>query len=504
MKLMKMIWDNPSQFDSSHEIFKVDSKQIVGSHVLDIWNAYISDSDYFCKYKQIFSILGFKWIEISTDSSILILETLIETFNRLLTSPFRIVRFISIIAFDSLFRSITISADEKEAEIELMERKKSQEAKESKKIWEGVLAQLNELIDLGFEFTFLAKSSDVYPLIREEVYNTLTFYFEKREFKRVKKYSDDLKEVVIKAIKDTDKMAKQKGIVFAEIFLRLMIDSTKISKQDEFYENVFKYWLSNIVTGDFGTWLSLLKILRLICKYYMPIYDGENFKMMKLFIFHQNTFVSKEIIEIICGYGNLKTLPLIRDLEKNEEVKIPSIKDHQESFKLICNFLDDSWFDEYTPAEIGESLSKVLICWNDTTVFNFKLYGVFMNEYQQAKKSKSKKNKKGKNSLQEIFVHMLKHVWEYLKAFTKMSKLKIKDIEKEIEFYREKEKTMHIDVLESLSAILSTYNVDDPIIEPTLSIFEALDFKNRDSPNDDLAQTVCSALLTKKKILKYF
>ena len=275
----------------------------------------------------------------------------------------------------------------------------------------------------------------------------------------------------------------------------LITDSTKISKQDEFYEKVFGCWLSNIVSGDLGTWLSLLKILRLICKYYMPIYDSENFKMMKLFIFHPNTFVSKKIIEIICGYGNLKTLPLIRDFENNEEVKIPSIEDQQESFKLICNFLDDSWFDEYTPAEIGESLSKVLICWNDTTVFNFKLYEIFINEYQQAKKSKSKMNKKGKNSTQEIFVHMLKHVWEYLKAFTNMSKLKIKNIEKEIEFYREKKKTMHIDVLESLSAILSTYNVDDPIIEPTLSIFEALDFKNKDNPNDDLAQTVCSALL---------
>ena len=223
-----MIWDNPSQVDSSHEIFKFDPKQIVGSHLLDIWNAYISDSDYFCKYKQIFSILGFKWIEISTDSSILILETLIETFNRFLTSSFRIVRFISIIAIDSLFRSIIISADEKEAEIELIERKKSQEAKESKKIWEGILVKLNKLIDLGFEFAFLAKSSDVYSLVREEVYNTLTFYLKKWDFKRVKKYSDGLKEVVIKAIKDTDKMAKQKGIVLAEIF---------INANNRFYKN---------------------------------------------------------------------------------------------------------------------------------------------------------------------------------------------------------------------------------------------------------------------------
>ena len=306
----------------------------------------------------------------------------------------------------------------------------------------------------------------------------------------------DLKKLVIKAIADTDKMAKLKGIEYAEKFIAILINYQKIEKKDDFFDEVFKNWLTNIVSGDLGVWFALLKILKMISKYYSPICDDDNIKLLKLFMFHTNANVSREFIEIICEHGYLKLLPLEKNPDNNEEVKIPSAKDYQESFKMICSFIDDSWFDEYTPAEIGENLAKVLICCKDTTLFNLKLYGTFISQYQQTKKSKSKKkkNKKGQNNLQEVFVYMLKHTWQYLKAYVRNSKVKSFISEKEFEFFKEKEKNMHIEVLESLSSILSTYNVDDPIIEPTLSIFETLEFKNRDSPNDDLAKSVFTAV----------
>ena len=157
--------DEPSGFDQDNELFELSEDQIIKSKLLDIWNAYISNKDYFIKFKQIFSILGFIWIEKISESSYSIVERMIEIFARLLNSSHRIVRFITIVAFDSLFRSITISTDEKEGELELIKRKRSNEAKESKKIWEEQLEQLSEITTIYFRRRVFKSNSKSISLI---------------------------------------------------------------------------------------------------------------------------------------------------------------------------------------------------------------------------------------------------------------------------------------------------------------------------------------------------
>lgn len=163
--------------------------------------------------------------------------------------------------------------------------------------------------------------------------------------------------------------------------------------------------MSNIVSTDATTGFSLLKVLKLLTKYYKPATEGDHFKTLKKFIFHTNPLIAKEFIDIMRECKSIDILTLNRD-EEEKKIKEPSSKQLQENFQKFCTFLDDSCFDEYSSAEIGESFARVLICCNDVTVFNFRLYGTFLTQYQQ---KKSKKKRAGKNSLPEIFMYMLKH-----------------------------------------------------------------------------------------------
>lgn len=96
----------------------------------------------------------------------------------------------------------------------------------------------------------------------------------------------------------------------------------------------------------------------------------------------------------------------VEQKEENKEVSIPTAKDISDNFKHYCDFLDDPCFDGYTPAELGEFFAKGMVLSNDITLFNFKLYGSFMTEYEKKRKSKKKALK---NSLPEVFMHVLKH-----------------------------------------------------------------------------------------------
>lgn len=154
----------------------------------------------------------------------------------------------------------------------------------------------------------------------------------------------------------------------------------------------------------------------------------------------------------------------------------PETKSLHENFKNFLTFLNDSCFDGYTPQEIGENFARVMICSEDVTVFNFKFYGVFLNQHQE---KKSKKKKQGKNSLPEIFMHILKHACHYLKSFVRFNKTKLKVSEEEFNYFKEREQNMDYELLESLSTVLSKYSIDDPIVEPTLRLFESIDFRNK-------------------------
>jgi len=114
-------------------------------------------------------------------------------------------------------------------------------------------------------------------------------------------------------------------------------------------------------------------------------------------------------------------------------------------------------------------------------------------KHGQEKKTKSKK-KLGKNSLPEIMVHMLKHSLQYLVAFKRLNKIKSKLSEGELNYFNDRLKQMNVESLETISVILSTYRIDDPIMIPTLKLFEYLDFKDTDSPDDDLMQGIFDAL----------
>jgi len=337
---------------------------------------------------------------------------------------------------------------------------------------------------------------DVCPIIREEVYSTLQYCIEKRDLQTVDNLQNEhnvrLLDVVLQVFNDGDKSAKTKGIEFAEKYLIKSFKYTKITEVDEFYEEVFKLSLGSVVTADSNTCFALIKVIQIITKYYAPATKGDHLSILKQFIFHTNPLISKEFLEILCDIGKLKILTISSD-EEAKKIKIPSAKELSTNFKAICEFLDDPTFNDFTAEEIGDNFTKIMVISSDLTLFHFKLYGTFMNQYQQ-KASKSKKKKQVKNTLPEIFMHVLRNSCQSLNAFLKINNVKPKISEEELEYFKERASLMEIEILETLSAILTTYNVDDPIIEPALKLFEVLDFNGQQTPDEDLSQSVLDSI----------
>lgn len=198
----------------------------------------------------------------------------------------------------------------------------------------------------------------------------------------------------------------------------------------------------------------------------------------------------------ICKEFKVIDILSVETEEESKAPKVPSSKALQDNFKKFCSFLDDSTFDVFTASEIGENFARVMIICDDVTLFNFKLYGVILGQHQQKKSKAKSKSKQGKNNLPEIFMYTLNYACIYLRAFIKKNKPKAKFSEVELGYLVDRNSSMDLEVLEAMSTILSTYNIDDPIVEPTLKLFEVLDFSDKvaKEPNEDLAKSVLDSV----------
>jgi hypothetical protein len=484
---MNRIIRDPQEWKSDDEALEKTTEQFNESNTMLLWNSYVAGTDYCIRYKQIFSIFGFICIERSADDCIKLIESLIEVQQSLLNSPYRVVRFVSLLSFVSLFRSMVTSLHELEDKIHSLKKKKLKgEQLLSISVSEAKISDLKELIGISFEFIIFPKSIDISPVVREEIYSIVSHYIEShKDLQIATDYT--LEALVLKSLGDTDRQAKLKAIELTEKFISKKFNYKEQSETDDFYDDVFKILMSNIVNSDTSSQVALVKVLKTFTKYYKPLTKGDYFKLIKKFIFHTNPVVSRNIVDIIC---QTKAFTIL-DIEKGkiaEEV--------QHNFSSICEFLDDTCFNDYEPAEIGEYFAKVMISCKDTTLFNFKLYGVLCDEHEN-KKNKSKKKNSNKHSLPQIFMYILKHVCQYLKAYIKINQVKLKVSQEEYDFYISKEKNMNVELLQTLSIILNTYRIDDPIVDPALKLFEVLDFKSTSSevPSDDLAHSVCDSIL---------
>lgn len=111
----------------------------------------------------------------------------------------------------------------------------------------------------------------------------------------------------------------------------------------------------------------------------------------------------------------------------------------------------------------------------------------------QGSPSKSKKiSAKKSETLTEILVHLLRHSYEYLRNYCKS---KVKTEEEMSEFYKERQSQMCYELLENLAMILTTYKVDEPIMEPALKLFDLVEFAGIDSPDQEVINSVLSELL---------
>lgn len=298
--MAKKLAKNSADFKADDKRLQVEKEDLINTNALMLWNSYLSNNDYFSKFRQIFSIIGFLCVEEFSTYGKGVEEALIEIFVKLIESPYRIVRFSSIIAFTSFFRSLSTSIDETEAKIDTFKGKKSAAKRNEKKYVESVVEELNEFIVISFEFVLLTKAKDICPIVREEVYASITHYLDKREFKSLENLEAELANAVLRAINDEDKTAKTKGIELAEMYLQKHFKRSKVSKKDDFYEDVLRLSLTNIASSDAATCFALTKVLKLLGEHYKPLLDSENFQLLKKFIFHTNPLVAKEFIEIIC------------------------------------------------------------------------------------------------------------------------------------------------------------------------------------------------------------
>lgn len=242
--MMKKIAEEISGWEASDERLKVAKEDLVETNALHLWNSYLSNGDYFSRYRQVFSILGFLCVETLEDEGNLLLERVIEILVKLAESPYRIVRFCSIIAFASIFRSLTISIEEAHGKIEsLKSKKKSANKAVDAKLLKAQVEALNELISLSVTFMLIPKSKDICPIVREEVYSNLIHYLERRDLDTISDIKDEdhtIIDIVLQSINDEDKSAKAKGIELVEKFLLKSFNHTPVTQSEKLYEDLLK------------------------------------------------------------------------------------------------------------------------------------------------------------------------------------------------------------------------------------------------------------------------
>lgn len=243
---MKKIAKENSTWTANDEELRVDKEDLIETTALHLWNSYLSNGDYYGRYRQIFSILGFLCIENMDGEGNSILESTIEIIVKLAESPYRIVRFCSIIAFASIFRSLTVSIEEIKGKIEaLKSKKKSANNAVEAKLAKSQFDALEELISLGVQYALIPKSKDVCPIVREEVYSNLIHYLERRDIDSILKFKEEgtnesIIQIVIRSINDEDKSAKSKGIELVEKFLLKCFNHTPVTKPNDLYEDLLK------------------------------------------------------------------------------------------------------------------------------------------------------------------------------------------------------------------------------------------------------------------------
>lgn len=182
-------------------------------------------------------------------------DVLIETMNKLLQAPFRLIRFSTMVAYTSLFRSLVTSLDETEQKLSVVKsKKKSNNKRMDERLLQDTLKEIENFLNLSFEFIIFNESRDVCPAIREEVYSCLTYYIEKQGLKNldeIKAENDtEITDVVLHAINDKDKEAKLKGIELVTRYLEKNFSHVEVNNKEAFYENIFKIVLINLINGD--------------------------------------------------------------------------------------------------------------------------------------------------------------------------------------------------------------------------------------------------------------
>lgn len=191
------------------------------------------------------------------------------------------------------------------------------------------------LIRLIGEYIVIPKSKDICPIVREEVYSLLTDFFTKQKYvERISTYenendeTEEIQRLILYAMIDEDKATRVKGIELAETFLRSNTKGKK-NEKSEFYQNILKLALRSLVSNT-----DILPIVKYLSESCIGLFKAEHFSILKKFIFHSNTIVSKTCLEILANCGKIKFSKLTPEAPSSVEIT--------DNFKLLLTFLDDS------------------------------------------------------------------------------------------------------------------------------------------------------------------
>jgi len=75
---MKNVTNNLSDWEATHNSLMVKKEDLVETKALLLWNSYLSNNEYYSRYRQIFSIVGFMSLENYDGKGKGIIETMIE------------------------------------------------------------------------------------------------------------------------------------------------------------------------------------------------------------------------------------------------------------------------------------------------------------------------------------------------------------------------------------------------------------------------------------------
>ncbi|CAI2374223.1 unnamed protein product [Moneuplotes crassus] len=485
------------------------------SQVIDFWHSLTEKSDYYIKFKQLFSILVFSCIEEEKtgEERIKAIQELLFSLITFSKVNFRFLRIANSVAFNSLFRGLVANFEEIVQDIKTSKSKKKRKVKENQRLntLKEVRESLVQCLACCFEYLFLKHYHDISPIIREQIFDSLSLFYNRVDFDVPNEFEIEdfcMDKVFFFALKEAEKSVKFKALEFCDVYLRKRAENKNQSKDQNFDEEVFQIILSRLLKEGASNQAMtkgsmsesklispvLTQILAKLCEYNPSLKKDKNFERLKKMAIFSPTMLGKQILQIISKEAGLKVLRL-EIQEDIGETHIPSAQDFSKNFEKICNFLNDKCLKDYSPKEVGEGFCNLMLLCGDLTLFNFKLYASNIEEFQK-KLSKSKKKASKTLELPEILMYCLRHSCLVFKKIIKKKNDENTNPE-EKEYYDKIDNSLNSDLLEILSIILSTYKVDDPILIPAIKIFDAINFKlNTDNlPESDLAKTVLESLL---------